>query len=68
MPTNTPRGESTHIMCLLLKYKPLPSKVVMPTHGNKKKKKSKSPDPTTNEQKAQQNNMLNHKDVTSKSQ
>ena len=33
-----------------------------------RKKNSKSPDPTTNEQKAQQNNTLNHKDATSKSQ
>lgn len=69
MPTNTTKGETTRIMCLLLKYKPLPSKVVMPTHGNKGKKenKSKSLDPITNEQSAWQNNMLNHKDATSKS-
>ena len=67
MPTNATKGETTHIMCLLLKYKPHPS-IVMPNHGNKgEKKKSKSLDPTTKEQKAWQNNMLKHKDATSKS-
>lgn len=60
--------------CLLIKYAPLASEVDMPTNPHQKKKKNlntngiKPLDPTTNEQKTEQNNMLNHIDATSKSQ
>lgn len=60
-------------MCLLIKYAPLASEVVMPTHPHQKNKKLntngiKPLDPTTNEQKIEQNNILNHTDETRISQ
>lgn len=71
MSTNITKRETTHIMCLLIKYILLPSEVVMPTYEKKEKPNMnviKTLGPTTNKQKTEQNNMLNHMDATSKSQ
>lgn len=54
-----------------VKYTPLSSSDAHPWKNTKKQKNMdmiKPLDPTTNEQKTEQNNMLNHMDATSKSQ